>query len=161
MQRVEPKYSIGEARAEESEAVLRLLVDFAANEQKHYDHPQQSQDEIEADTGTVRRHFVGENVVFCARSSSGEVIGLAWCSLFDPGNGLEGELIELVVEPEWRGQGIAKDLCKRAMALFRERGVAFASVWTRGDNPAAMAVYRAAGFRPTEQAVLTWLPLDD
>jgi len=157
---VERTYSIGEARPEESEAVRRLLVDFAANEQKHYDHPQQSPDEIEADTGTVRRHFVGENLVFCARSPSDEVIGLAWCALFDPGTGLEGELVELVVDPEWRGQGIAKDLCKRAMALFRERGVTFASVWTRGDNPAAMAVYESAGFRPTEQTVLTWLPLD-
>ena len=45
------------------------------------------------------------------------------------------------------------------MELIRSRHVTFASVWTRGNNPAALAVYRAAGFRPTEQTVLTWLPL--
>ena len=37
----------------------------------------------------------------------------------------------------------------------------FACVWTRDDNPAAMAAYRAAGFAPTEQTVLTWLPLEE
>ena len=33
------------------------------------------------------------------------------------------------------------------------------TVWTRPDNPLALAVYRHHGFRPTEQTVLTWLPL--
>jgi hypothetical protein len=32
-------------------------------------------------------------------------------------------------------------------------------VWTRPDNAAALAAYRRHGFRPTEQTVLTWLPL--
>jgi ribosomal protein S18 acetylase RimI-like enzyme len=161
MQQVERNYSIGRSRSDESDAVRRLLIDFAANEQKHYDHPQQTPAEIEAGIHAVSEHFVGENVVFCARDSADEVVGIAWCSLFDPGTGLEGELVELVVAPGWRGLGIATDLCKRVMTLFRERRVTFASVWTRNDNPAAMAAYRAAGFRATDQAVLTWLPLDD
>jgi hypothetical protein len=45
------------------------------------------------------------------------------------------------------------------MEVIRERQVTFACVWTRGDNPAALAAYEAAGFAPTEQTVLTWLPL--
>ena len=45
-----------------------------------------------------------------------------------------------------------------AVDLFRRRLVTFASVWTRESNPAAMAAYRSAGFAPTEQTVLTWLP---
>jgi hypothetical protein len=39
--------------------------------------------------------------------------------------------------------------------------VTFACVWTRDDNVAALAAYRAAGFTPTNQAVLTWLPIHD
>jgi ribosomal protein S18 acetylase RimI-like enzyme len=157
---MESGYTIGQSRDEDGEAIRRLLVDFAAGEQKHYDHPQLSPDEIEVATEAVKPHFIGENVIFCARDGEGQVVGIAWCSLFDPGNGLEGELVELVVAPPWRGRGIAKELCRRVMALFRERGVAFASVWTRDDNPAALAAYEAAGFSRTEQAVLTWLPLD-
>jgi hypothetical protein len=47
-----------------------------------------------------------------------------------------------------------------AMQLIRSRAVTFACVWTRGDNHAALAAYAAAGFAPTEQTVLTWLPLE-
>jgi ribosomal protein S18 acetylase RimI-like enzyme len=79
--------------------------------------------------------------------------------LFDPGTGLEGEIAELYVRPEVRGGGVARHLVGEAMALLRRRHVTFACVWTRDDNPAALAAYRAAGFAPTEQAVLTWLPI--
>jgi len=81
--------------------------------------------------------------------------------LYDPGNGLEGEVAELYVRPEARGRGIATQLMRAAMGLMRARQVTFASVWTRDDNPAALAAYRAAGFTPTRQTVLTWLPLDE
>lgn len=141
--------------------VHNLLVEFAAKEQAHYDHPPRSQAEIVEDSGPISRHFVGENVVLVARDDAQAAIGLVWCVLFDPGTGLEGELAELVVDPQWRGQGVATELCKRAMALFRERAVSFVCVWTRGNNPAALAAYRRAGFTPTEQEVLTWLPLQD
>jgi ribosomal protein S18 acetylase RimI-like enzyme len=80
--------------------------------------------------------------------------------LFDPGTGLEGEVAELYVAPSARSHGVATALLDEAMALFRLRNVTFASVWTRDDNPAALAAYRAAGFVPTEQTVLTWLPLE-
>jgi hypothetical protein len=46
------------------------------------------------------------------------------------------------------------------MALFRQRRVTFACVWTRAANAAAVRLYQRAGFRPTEQMVLTWLPLE-
>jgi hypothetical protein len=45
------------------------------------------------------------------------------------------------------------------MRLFRKREATFVTVWTRPDNPEALAVYRRHGFQPTEQTVLTWLPL--
>jgi ribosomal protein S18 acetylase RimI-like enzyme len=81
--------------------------------------------------------------------------------LFDPGTGLEAELAELYVAPQARGAGVARALVSAAMALLRRRHVSFACVWTREDNPAALAAYRAAGFAPTDQAVLSWLPLPE
>jgi ribosomal protein S18 acetylase RimI-like enzyme len=86
-------------------------------------------------------------------------IGLCWVVLFDPGTGLEGEVAELYVRPDARGRGVASSLVRAAIDLMRDRRVTFAAVWTRNDNPAALAAYRAAGFKPTEQTVLTWLPL--
>jgi ribosomal protein S18 acetylase RimI-like enzyme len=79
--------------------------------------------------------------------------------LFDPGTGLEAEIAELYVRPESRGAGVAQRLAATAVELFRRRRVTFACVWTRANNPAALAAYRGAGFAPTEQTVLTWLPL--
>ncbi len=81
-----------------------------------------------------------------------------WCCS-TPGTGLEAELAELYVRPEVRGGGVARSLVAEAVALLRRRRVSFACVWTRPGNDAALAAYRAAGFAPTEQAVLTWLPL--
>jgi len=139
--------------------VRALLVDLAVEEQDRYDHPRQSPEQIERGMPPLRRFFAGENHVFVARDAGGATVGVCWCVLFDPGTGLEGEVAELYVSPGSRGGGLSNRLLAEAMELFRSHHVTFACVWTRDDNPAAMAAYRRAGFKPTEQTVLTWLPL--
>jgi GNAT superfamily N-acetyltransferase len=139
--------------------VRAMLVDLALAEQRHYDHPGESSDQLSERLSTSPR-FSGENHILVARASDGAAIGLCWVVLFDPGTGLEAEIAELYVRPHGRGQGVAHRLMADAMQLIRSRGVTFACVWTRGDNHAALAAYMAAGFAPTEQTVLTWLPLE-
>jgi GNAT superfamily N-acetyltransferase len=139
--------------------VRAMLVDLAVAEQRHYDHPEESSERLSERLSTSPR-FSGENHILVARTSDGEPIGLCWVVLFDPGTGLEAEIAELYVRPHGRGQGVAHRLMADAMQLIRSREVTFACVWTRGDNHAALAAYIAAGFAPTEQTVLTWLPLE-
>lgn len=139
--------------------VRALLVDLALEEQEKYDHPRQTREQIEHGMPPLRTSFTGENHVFVARDDGGATLGVCWCVLFDPGTGLEGEVAELYVRPDMRGGGLSTRLLGEAMQLFRTRRVTFACVWTRDDNPAALAAYRRAGFKPTEQTVLTWLPL--
>ncbi len=149
-----------ETLADQDDAGVRgLLVELALDEQERYDHPRQTREQIEQGMPPLRGSFVGENRLFIARDGDGEALGVCWCVLFDPGTGLEGEVAELYVAPSQRGRGIATMLLREAMALFRARGVTFVCVWTRDDNPAAMAAYRRAGFSETEQKVLTWLPV--
>lgn len=155
---MDPAVHIAELDDDDADAVRQLLVDLTLEEQEHYAHPQESRDEVSRRLRVTPR-FSGENHFLVARDGDGVAHGLCWVALFDPGNGLEAEIAELYVRPEHRGRGVATQLAQAAMALIRERGVTFASVWTRGDNAAALAVYRAAGFTPTEQTVLTWLPL--
>jgi ribosomal protein S18 acetylase RimI-like enzyme len=138
--------------------VQEMLIDLALDEQRHYDHPRETREELAARLRTAPQ-FTGQNHVLVARDPDGGAIGLCWVVLFDPGTGLEGEVAELYVRPDARGRGVAGSLVRAAMDVMRERQVTFASVWTRDDNPAALAAYRAAGFKPTEQTVLTWLPL--
>lgn len=140
--------------------VRGLLVELALEEQERYPHPRQARQAIEEGMPPLQQSFMGENHVLVARGAGGAALGLCWCVLFDPGTGLEGEVAEVYVRPDARGQGVATRMLREAVALFRRRSVTFACVWTRDDNPVAMAAYRAAGFAPTEQTVLTWLPLD-
>jgi ribosomal protein S18 acetylase RimI-like enzyme len=128
-------------------------------EQPHYDHPQRTRDQIERDVARPpSARFPGENVILAARAAD-RLVGLCWCVLFDPGTGLEGEVAEVYVEPAFRSQGIGGRLLGQAVNLFRQRNVTFACVWTRDSNPQAVRLYEEAGFRRTEQLVLTWLPL--
>lgn len=148
-----------ERLAGDDPAVRELLVDLELAEQERYDHPRHTREDLAAARGPLATSFTGENHILVARDGDGAPLGLCWCVLFDPGTGLEGEVAEVYIRPEARGRGLATRLLAEAVALFRSRRVTFACVWTRDDNPAAMAAYRAAGFAPTEQTVLTWLPL--
>ncbi|HVC41687.1 MAG TPA: GNAT family N-acetyltransferase [Candidatus Saccharimonadales bacterium] len=143
----------------EDAEVRAMLVDLALTEQRHFDHPEETAEQLSGRLSTSPR-FTGENHILVARTPEGDAIGLCWVVLFDPGTGLEAEIAELYVRPQGRGQGVAHRLMAEAMRLIRSREVTFACVWTRGDNHAALAAYVAAGFAPTEQTVLTWLPLE-
>ena len=143
-------------------AVAPLLTDLYESEQSHFtDHPQLSRDLLARQAARpISPSFSGENLIFGAWDSR-RLVGFCWCVLFDPGNGLEGEIAELYVAPGWRAKGLGAQLVARAVALFAERRVTFASVWTRSDNPAATAAYRRAGFVETSQLVMTWYPPGD
>jgi ribosomal protein S18 acetylase RimI-like enzyme len=139
-----------------------LLVDLHLDEQAHYpDHPQFTRKQIEAQLPPVRSRFTGENVVLAVRDRAGAVLGFCWVVMFDPGTGLEGEVAEVYVAEQHRGQGLGEALVARAVQLFEERGVTLGYVWTRDANEPAVRLYRAAGFEPTSQLVLTWYPVDD
>jgi putative acetyltransferase len=145
---------------EDDPQVRAMLVELALDEQEHYDHQRETREEIEARLRPQPR-FSGENHLLVARDPRGARVGICWVVLFDPGTGLEAEIAELYVRPAARGRGIAGQLVRAAMEFIRQRHVTFASVWTRDDNPAALAAYAAAGFTPTRQTVLTWLPTPD
>lgn len=141
-------------------AIRPLLAQLMLEEQRHYAHPQLTPELVAEDVRRpVRPVFTGENIIFVARGQGSEVVGLCWCVLFDPGTGLEAEVAEVFVDHAHRNQGLAGAMLRRAVQLFRDRGVTFACVWTRETNPQAVRLYEQAGFTRTEQLVLTWLPL--
>jgi ribosomal protein S18 acetylase RimI-like enzyme len=141
--------------------VRPLLVDLHLGEQTHYsDHPQLTRGEVEDHLSTVPSSFAGENVIYAVRDEAGEIIGFCWIVLFDPGTGLEGEVAEVYVASEHRGQGVGEMLMGQAVHLFKERRVTLGYVWTRTDNEAAVRLYRSAGFEPSRQLVLTWYPTE-
>lgn len=136
-----------------------FLRELMLEEQRHYEHPQLTAEQIEHDVAKApSAAFKGENVILVGRIGD-RLAGLCWCVLFDPGTGLEGEVAEIFVDPAHRARGLGGRLLREAVELFRQRNVTFACVWTRESNPQAIRLYEEAGFRRTEQLVLTWLPL--
>ncbi|MGH7697807.1 MAG: GNAT family N-acetyltransferase [Candidatus Dormibacteria bacterium] len=145
-----------EALAETDLGRIRpLLLDLLSQEQAP--GPGLTRPQLEEWLPRTHARFQGENHVFAAQEGS-RLVGFCWCVLFDPGTGLEGEVAELYVAPQARGGGVARLLLERAVELFSSRRVTFACVWTGADNLAAVRAYRAAGFAPTDQVVLTWYP---
>ncbi|HVB13673.1 MAG TPA: GNAT family N-acetyltransferase [Candidatus Dormibacteraeota bacterium] len=138
-------------------AIRPLLVDLLHGEQELSAKPQLSPEQLERWLPITKGSFLGENHIFAAKEE-GRILGFCWCLLFDPGTGLEGEVAELYVTPEARGQGVASRLVEEAVALFAKHQVTFACVWTRESNRAAVSAYRRAGFGLTDQLVLTWYP---
>jgi ribosomal protein S18 acetylase RimI-like enzyme len=142
----------------ELEKVRPLLLDLLFEDQEHYGARATAREHIgEGLVGPIRPAFEGENVILAVRDN-GEVVALCWCVIFDPGTGREGEVAEVYVRPDHRGKGLATRLVQRAVAIFEEREVTFAAVWTHPENAGAVRLYREAGFEPTEQLVMTWLP---
>src|SRR5437016_12876954 len=93
---------IVELENEHDPEVRALLVDLTFQEQRHYDHPHESRDQLAARLRAAPR-FTGENHVFVARAPDESALGVCWVVLFDPGTGLEAEIAELYVRPEVRG----------------------------------------------------------
>ncbi|HVB76883.1 MAG TPA: GNAT family N-acetyltransferase [Candidatus Nitrosotalea sp.] len=136
-----------------------FLVELGWLEQGHFpDHPQLTREQLGSELGSIRPRFEGENHIFAVRADSGALAGFCWVVLFDPGTGLEGEVAEVFVSPPERGHGVGEALLEAAIQLFVERGVTLGYVWTRIENKPATRLYRGAGFKPTEQLVMTWYP---
>jgi ribosomal protein S18 acetylase RimI-like enzyme len=68
-----------------------------------------------------------------------------------------GMIHELWVEPEWRRQGVARQLMQAALDLFRQAGVHQARLDSATANSAAQRLFAACGFRPSMTEMLAEL----
>ena len=137
--------------------VRPLLLDLLSEDQGRYGSEAGDRAGIEGLVSKIEGSFRGENLVLGMREEA-RLVAFCWCVFFDPGTGYEAEVAEVYVRPEHRGRGLASALVSAAVQVFRERSVTFASVWTHPTNDIAVRLYRSAGFAPTDQVVLTWLP---
>jgi len=93
-------------------------------------------------------------VTICAADSSGHVLGGAHMDIGPMEFGPLAEerlayLEQLLVLPEYRGQGLGTSLLLRAVEESTARGCSHIRCNVSWGNPAAIAVYRKAGFALT------------
>ena len=60
----------------------------------------------------------------------------------------DGEMYLLFVDPAYAGRGVGRKLLNAAHDALREAGCTEAYLFTHEQNERALAVYRAAGYRP-------------
>jgi len=54
---------------------------------------------------------------------------------------------DILIYPQFRGQGHGKRLLKKLLSTARHSGARSAWLWTTNDNIAAISLYTSAGFR--------------
>ena len=69
--------------------------------------------------------------------------------LLDPERSEGGRVGAMWVAPEWRRHGVGRSLLRAVFGWAHERGLRRLSLWAPAHSPAALALYRRAGFRET------------
>lgn len=89
----------------------------------------------------------GPHVMFLA-SAGDRPIGSAY-GLLDRDRADAGRVGGMWVEPAWRRRGVGCALLQEIVGWARERGLRRLSLWAPAHSPAALSLYRHAGFRET------------
>lgn len=97
-------------------------------------------------------------VAFIARSAQGEAVGLAEAALRrDYVNGCKTSPVAFLegiyVRPDWRGQGVARQLVAAVEAWGRAAGCSELASDALVDNTVSHAMHRALGFAETQRVV--------
>jgi GNAT superfamily N-acetyltransferase len=96
-------------------------------------------------------------VLAAEHRESGQVLGCATAIIDQrapaPGclNGLSGWVQSVVVEPQWRGRGIARQLMQHLLRWFANRSVACVVLQS---TAAAGTLYQALGFATSDETLL-------
>lgn len=93
---------------------------------------------------SLNRFLVSESAEVWVATERGVVVGDA-IVLYRRGFA-SARLYSIVVDPRWRGRGVAGALLERAERAARERGAVAMRLEVRSDNDGAIRLYRARGY---------------
>jgi len=71
-----------------------------------------------------------------------------------------GNIPNLAVTAECRGQGVGRQLIEHALDHFRKLGLAYARIETLEQNPVGQSLYPSLGFREIARQIHYGMPLD-
>ncbi len=97
-------------------------------------------------------------MLFLVAVADGQVVGGVWMSMTGPRATDTAWIYDLQVNPEARGQGVARALMAAAQDHARAHGAAAVGLNVFGDNTAARSLYDSLGYTVTAQQMR--LPLD-
>ena len=124
-----------------------------------YDRVSDNWQQRKAETIATKMQDTPEEVIV-ARDTAGNILGFATFFINEK-IGL-GEIGNNAVDPEHQGMGIGKILYNHIIAVFRERGLTYATVSTGYEDPGhanARAAYKKVGFKKMRTSITYSLKL--
>jgi mycothiol synthase len=92
-------------------------------------------------------------------ADDGSIIGTSHAVFNPAANNPDGApyawISNLTTDPAWRGKGLGRTLLAAGLAHLRKRGGQSVALAVDGGNPAALNLYRSAGFE-TLSTVVIW-----
>lgn len=103
------------------------------------------------------------NYIYMVAEIDGNIIGMAGCICSID----EGDLTNVAVRPEYRGQGVAKQVVTELMNQGKRAGILYYTLEVREHNSCAIRLYESLGFvcegkrpgfysNPSEDALIYW-----
>ncbi|MEM3736942.1 MAG: ribosomal protein S18-alanine N-acetyltransferase [Candidatus Bathyarchaeia archaeon] len=87
---------------------------------------------------------ISDPSTFLVATLNGSVVGYASAIV---GGGGSAHMVSVAVDPEHRGQGVAKQLIESLLAVLKRRGVTHVQLEVRESNLAAQTLYKSLGFK--------------
>lgn len=118
---------------------------LALNSAAFANHPEQGRltlDDLRA--RQAEPWFDPSGFLLAESAEDGRLLAAGWTKI-PPGED-EGEIYVLGVHPEAQGRGLGRLLTERMLRHLAGRGLRAVVLYTEGDNTAAIATYRRAGF---------------
>jgi len=141
---------IRKATMQDFESVLELkleLKELAREFSKTLQPPSKVQEDYEK---YLRNHLSGENsTVFAAfggEKAVAMIVAKTYRLLPIYGDGKRGILSNLFVKEEFRNQGIAQELVKKATEWLKSKNAGAATIKVYSKNTAALELFRSLGF---------------
>lgn len=91
--------------------------------------------------------------IFVARNDSGLIIGMATLIVFKALSGRRATLEDIVVNKEYRGQGLGKKLLQTVMSFARKENISYIDLTSRPSRIAANNLYASSGFEKRDTNV--------
>lgn len=90
------------------------------------------------------------SLLFVARGEDGRIAGSACVTVYRVPTGIRAIIEDVIVDEEYRGQGIGEALVQRALEAARERGAPAVTLTSNPGREAANRLYVRMGFARRE-----------
>ncbi len=128
------------ARSADLPRVVEIYLSaYRALGRYYYQNPDEARDYL-------RWCYEEEPEGFTVAETNGKIVGFISVHTWGEGQGRQGEIVEIAVDPAWQGHGLGKRLLQHAEEYARQRGCQQLFLWVGRENARAIRLYQKLGY---------------